>query len=76
MPPVRDPDSDTLTYRWWVYVEAGTYDGKPTMTGADSPRVNVSLPPDATGDLHIILEVTDTGQPPLTAYRRAVVTVD
>lgn len=30
----------------------------------------------ATGDLHVILEVTDTGQPSLTAYRRVVVSVN
>jgi hypothetical protein len=72
----RDPDGHDLSYRWWVYPEAGTYRGKPAMAGADSPQAAVELPPGATGELHVILEVTDAGQPPLTTYRRIVVTVN
>src|SRR6185369_15888074 len=35
----------------------------------------VHVPPDAAGEtLHVVLAVTDTGQPPLTRYRRAIVT--
>jgi hypothetical protein len=72
----RDPDSHELTYRWWIYPEAGTYRGTPAIDAPDSPQVNVSLPPGATGNLHVILEVTDNGQPPLTCYRRVVIEVD
>lgn len=72
----RDPDGHALTYRWWIYPEAGIYRGTPTIDAADSPQVNVRLLPEAAGDLHIILEVTDNGQPPLTSYRRAAIEVD
>ena len=57
----RDPDGHELTYHWWVYPEAGTYRGKPTLDDSNSPQVNVTLPPDATGEVHVILEVTDNG---------------
>ncbi|HUT94838.1 MAG TPA: nucleoside hydrolase-like domain-containing protein [Thermoguttaceae bacterium] len=72
----NDPDGHELTYHWWVYPEAGTYRGKPTLDGANSPQVNVTLPPDATGEVHVILEVTDNGQPSLTSYRRVVIRVN
>jgi hypothetical protein len=72
----RDRDGHDLAYRWWVYDEAGTYDGKPTIEPANSSQVNVNFPFRVTGDIHIILEVTDNGQPPLTSYRRVVIHVD
>jgi hypothetical protein len=72
----RDPDSDKLHYRWWAYREAGSCRKQPDMTAVDAPEVTVRLPEDATGNLHIILEVSDVGRPPLTAYRRVVVTMN
>ncbi len=71
-----DPDGNGLTYRWWVYREAGTYDGEPEIDNATSSEVNVKLPPGASGEVHIVLEVTDNGQPPLSSYRRVVVEVE
>ena len=72
----RDPDGHELTYQWWVYPEAGTYRGRPTLDGSNSPQGILSLSPDATGELHVILEVTDDGQPTLTSYRRVVISVN
>lgn len=70
-----DPDGDRLSYRWSVYGEAGTYRGKVAVDGADSPRAVVRVPADAAGKtVHVVLEVTDTGRPPLTRYRRVVLT--
>ncbi|NOX55772.1 MAG: DUF1593 domain-containing protein, partial [Planctomycetes bacterium] len=71
-----DPDGDELRYRWWVYREAGTYWDTVPMSGADSSEVVLRIPENAAGrTVHVILEVTDTGQPPLTAYRRVVIHV-
>jgi len=72
----RDPDGHELAYRWSIYPEAGSYRGKATIQSADSPEATVSLPPEGTGDLHVILEVTDNGQPPLSSCRRAIIGVD
>ncbi|MHB8897552.1 MAG: hypothetical protein ACYC6Y_02260 [Thermoguttaceae bacterium] len=58
------------------YNEAGTYDGHPRMDAADTPELRIGFPPAAVGQLHVILEVTDNGQPPLTSYRRVVVQVE
>jgi hypothetical protein len=70
-----DPDGDQLTYRWFVYREPGTYPGRLTIERENSPRPTLSIPADARGkSIHVVLEVTDNGQPPLTRYRRVVVT--
>jgi hypothetical protein len=71
-----DPDGNGLTFRWYVYPEAGSYRGKTTLEYATARQATLHVPADAAGKtIHVILEVTDDGVPPLTAYRRVVVTV-
>jgi hypothetical protein len=70
-----DPDGDSLSYRWYVYPEAGTYAGRATITNDTSSEAALQVPADAGNrTIHVILEVTDHGQPALTRYRRLVVT--
>jgi len=68
-----DPDGDKLTYRWFIYREAGTFNGEVTLQGAASEEVSFIMP-ELKNDqqLHIILEVKDFGNPALFSYRRAV----
>ncbi len=69
-----DPDGDTLTPRWWYYPEASSYHHPVDIAGAETQQARVTIPADAANQtLHIILELQDTGSPPLTRYRRAVV---
>jgi len=71
-----DPDGDALSCKWWVYAEAGGYWGSPEIGGAETPEAALTVPRDAAGrTIHVILEVADDGRPPLTAYRRAILTV-
>jgi len=71
-----DSDGHSLSFRWWTYIEAGTYPAAPTIQGARDQVATVTIPTDASGhSIHVILEVTDTGQPPLVAYRRAILKV-
>lgn len=73
----RDPDGDTLHYRWGVYPEAGTFQGSAPLSTPAGPQTTLSIPAQASGTtIHVILEVTDTGTPALTAYRRVVVRVE
>lgn len=68
-----DPDGDKLSYSWWQLPEAGSYPKPVQLEQAESAKVRVHVPADAAGQsLHIILEVTDNGEPKLTAYRRVV----
>lgn len=72
----RDPDGNKIKFRWWTYEEAGTYEAATEIRGAETADAVVTIPADASGrTIHMILEVTDTGKPPLTAYRRAVLKV-
>lgn len=70
-----DPDGDRLKHRWYAYPEAGTYKGSPAIGANTSPQATLDVPADAAGrTIHVILEVTDSGEPALTRYRRVIVT--
>jgi hypothetical protein len=78
----RDPDKNALTYKWWIYNEAGSPGVTPQLTVRDPQHATLTVPPAAPypgygpeREVHVILEVHDDGKPALTAYRRAVVTV-
>jgi len=72
-----DPDGDAVTYRWWQYTDVDTYPGEVMIANAGSQHASFTVPQDAAAGqtIHIILEVTDGGTPPLTRYRRVVFTV-
>ncbi|WP_353080862.1 DUF1593 domain-containing protein [Tessaracoccus lapidicaptus] len=71
-----DPDGDSLTYRWWQYREAGTSSAELDLE-PNGDTVSFALPADAVAGetVHVILEVTDSGSPPLTACKRVVVEI-
>lgn len=71
-----DPDRDSLSFEWFYYREAGTYNREIQILGADSPKAQVTIPDDAVGtEIHVILKVKDSGSPNLYAYRRVVIHV-
>lgn len=71
-----DPDDDALSYRWWRYAEADTFEGDLTLRGAGTSELSVTFPAAAEDTIvHFILEVTDGGEPSLTRYRRVIVNV-
>jgi len=71
-----DPDGDKLAFRWRVYPEAGTYWGSPEIKNGSARDASITIPADAAGrTVHIILEVTDSGSPSLTAYRRVILSM-
>ena len=68
-----DRDEDQLTFRWWQYSEAGSAKATVTIAGSDSANKASFVVPDEPGkQIHIILEVTDNGMPPLTGYQRVI----
>lgn len=71
-----DPDGDSLTFKWWLYKEAGTYKGK-YILNEYGPKLSFNIPKDAdSGDtFHIICEASDNGEPQLKKYQRIIVTV-
>ena len=77
-----DPDGDILYPNWFVYTEAGRYEGgyKAVM---DVWKHNVmetsfTVPADAeSGDVfNLVLEVSDDGAPSLTRYAQVIITVE
>jgi hypothetical protein len=68
-----DPDGNQLTYKWWEYVDADSAKATVTIANSDSPDNASFVAPNEPGkQVHIILEVTDNGTPPLTRYQRII----
>ncbi|USO00343.1 MAG: DUF1593 domain-containing protein [Phycisphaeraceae bacterium] len=66
-------DGQTVGVSWWIYNEAGSIWGA-KLTRDDGLSTRVVLPRlDRPGTLHVILQATDNGTPPLVAYRRAII---
>jgi hypothetical protein len=78
-----DPDGHALSCQWFYYGEPGTLALATARTGAPlniedagSMRAWFVAPKVSKPEtMHIILAVTDQGTPPLTRYRRVIVTV-
>jgi len=71
-----DPDGDRLKYKWWQYTDADSARAKVDISQDPAKPVAGFVVPDEPGkSVHIILEVTDDGDPPLTRYRRIVFTI-
>jgi len=76
-----DPDGDGLVFRWLYYPEPGTYGQRHDLDAVEigdceNVKAALKVPEDIDTDetIHIILAVTDMGEPPLTRYRRLIVT--
>ncbi len=68
-----DPDGDELKVRWWRYDEADSAKAAVTINKSDSLTEASFVAPNEPGkQVHIILEVTDGGTPPLVRYQRVV----
>jgi hypothetical protein len=74
---VADPDRHALTVRWWHYQDAGSYPGDIVVRTPTALDTTLQIPSDARSGqtIHVILEATDSGAPPLTRYQRVIVTV-
>ncbi|HQU83638.1 MAG TPA: DUF1593 domain-containing protein, partial [Pyrinomonadaceae bacterium] len=79
-----DPDRNSLSYEWFYYGEAGSYTISTARTGApvkienaDKQNASLTIPTKfgKVGTMHIILAVTDNGNPALTRYQRVFINV-
>ena len=68
-----DPDGDALSFQWVCYAEETGYAGViPTLSLAGA-KATLTMPPNMDQPaLHVILIVTDNGEPALTRYARVV----
>lgn len=72
-----DPDGDSVSYFWFQYAEAGSYKGAVKIKYAENmAHIDLVAPKvDKPETVHFILKVTDKGSPPLSQYRRVIVTI-
>jgi hypothetical protein len=72
----RDPDKHSITLRWWVYAEAGTYPGEVKLSAITGEKTSLIAPKsDKAASIHVILQASDNGSPALSSYRRAVINI-
>jgi hypothetical protein len=72
-----DPDGDRLSYAWDQYKEPGSYDFVIDIENSRTASAYIIAPEvDAPMTIHMILTVTDNGEPSLYSYRRIVVLVE
>ncbi|MBC2840277.1 DUF1593 domain-containing protein [Robiginitalea sp. SC105] len=71
-----DPDGDSLQYLWWRYAEVDGYSGELLPGSVSGNTLKIKLPEDmAPGeDVHLILEVSDVAEHPMTRYQRVIIT--
>ncbi len=74
----KDPDGDNVSFLWFHYPEAGTYQKLIQVNGAENVHMAHFTAPkvDKEEKAHFILKVTDKGEPPLSRYKRVIVTFD
>jgi len=71
-----DPDGDKLTYRWWRYDDVDSATSKIDIADATSQAgASFTVPNEPSKTIHIIVNVTDDGEPALTRYQRIIFTV-
>lgn len=71
----KDPDGDSFSYRWFVYREIGEFSGQLNFNSTANEDLTFTMPQLKKGqELHIVLEVKDSGEPSLFSYRRIVMT--
>ena len=65
-----------LICEWFTYSEAGTYRQEISLRATNGLTTSFATPNvNQAGTVHVILRISDDGEPPLSSYRRAVVTV-
>lgn len=68
----QDPDGDRIYYYWWHYRDAGGENGPFKISHETASSASFVTPDDATGEIHVVLEVRDDGEPSLTRYERLI----
>jgi len=72
----KDPDGDNMSFRWWQFQEAGTFDGMVTIDHPLGKKISFAAPVvEQTSTIHIILAVRDRGEPALYSFQRLIITV-
>lgn len=72
-----DPDGNKLACKWWQYADADSAAGNVTIANSESwDDASFVVPNESGKQVHIILEVTDNGAPPLVRYQRVIFQIE
>ena len=73
--PSTDPDGDSLSFLWFQYPEAGSYQESILIDCAENLHTISVVAPVVEKDetAHFILKVSDKGSPTLSRYKRIIV---
>ncbi|MFC2125155.1 nucleoside hydrolase-like domain-containing protein [Bacteroidota bacterium] len=72
-----DPDKDELSYEWIYYKEVGSFGDWIKIENNRQVKASFIAPVvEKEESIHIILAVTDKGEPALTRYKRVIVSVN
>jgi hypothetical protein len=73
----RDPDGNALSYEWFVYPEAGSFQRSLAIQNPSLIEANFVAPIVSSAQtVHVILRVTDDGEPPLARYQRLIIRIE
>lgn len=68
-----DPEGDSLTFKWWVQPEAGSFSQSIKIENETTDTATIEIPHNSAGKtFHVICEVTDNGTHNLTSYQRII----
>jgi hypothetical protein len=71
-----DPDGNGVAGEWFIYREAGTYRREISLSSTSELITRLVAPEvKQPATIHVILQLKDDGQPPLSDFRRAVVMI-
>jgi Protein of unknown function (DUF1593) len=73
--PTTDPDGNTLTYSWWQYYDADSAVARVAISNSQTKTASFVVPSESGKQVHIILEVTDNGTPPLKHFQRVILSI-
>jgi hypothetical protein len=60
-----DPDGDRLSFHWEIYREPSDFHGALTVDNSNQPQAGFTVPAGAANrTIHVILNITDSGNPP------------
>ncbi|MEQ8474324.1 MAG: DUF1593 domain-containing protein [Marinoscillum sp.] len=72
-----DPDGDSFSFLWFHYPEAGTLSQSISLGAENVHKVGFKAPEiDSPKTAHIILKITDRGEPPMTSYKRVIINIE
>ena len=71
----HDPDGNELHYHWFIYREPSVLADDVTLASTDGDMTSFTAPRNDRAAVHVVLQATDNGSPPLSGFRRVVITI-